>query len=463
LLDEVDRYPLVAKNEGSPIDIVKRRTANFHDSSFICVSTPTTEDDSKIYELFLSGTQSYWNIKCIHCQDYFYPEWKHVNWLDDQPETAKIVCPICGGLHDDNDRLVASQNGKYVAKFPERLKKSFHSNALVSPWAKLKEMVEEFIACDNQPSKLAPFKNTVLGLPYKYVGESVGDLTVSQRVKDYSINNIPNAVILLTAGADVQGDRIECEVLGHTADGRTYSIDYMVVNGDTKDLATFEEWKELLFVNNEYVREDGIRLYPSSTLIDSGYNTKIVYAFCERNKRLKINASKGIAGPRAMIAYSRSPYGASFYKVGVDIFKEQIYNNLQISDENKEGYCFFPHGRDQDYFIQLCQSETRVSTVDNRGQRYFHYVKKNKNMPNEALDCRVYAMAAYEIIRPQARRDAEYIIKKQQIVIENMQKDTEIGVKDAINEEIYKERATINKLLPSVSKYAAWSNNVKRI
>ena len=49
------------------------------------------------------------------------------------------------------------------------------------------------------------------------------------------------------------------------------------------------------------------------------------------------------------------------------------------------------------------------------------------------------------------------------LTIENMQKDTEIGVKDAINEEIYKERATINKLLPSVSKYAAWSNNVKRI
>jgi phage terminase large subunit GpA-like protein len=410
LLDEIDRYPPSAKTEGDPVDIVRRRSQNFHDSKFIAVSTPTVTGSSKIDTLYLDSDQRKWHIECIHCSDHFYPKWEHVTW--NEPEDAMIVCPSCGGLHNDNERLVASSNGKWVADNPGHRTPGFHTNALVSPWTKLKDMVYEFIACDNQPSKLQPFHNTVLGLPFEFSGEAVGDLSVSQRVEHYDKDSIPNDVIILTAGCDVQLDRIECEILGHTADGRTYNVEYLIIPGDTKTPDPYEDLKTEL-IEGEYTRQDGIKLSVMSTLIDSGYNTRIVYKFTEANKAHRIYSCKGAEGPRAMIVQSQSKFGASFYKVGIDIYKEQLYNNLQITDSSKDGYCHFPDTRNQDYFIQLCQSETRTYTTDKRGQKYWHYEKKDKNGRNEALDVRVYAMAAFELVKRVTKKNAEYGIKKQ--------------------------------------------------
>ncbi len=459
LLDEVDRFPISAKTEGDPVEIVRRRSQNFHDSKFLAVSTPTVEGESKIAALYEDSDQRKYHISCVHCNELFEPKWELVKWQN--PEDALLHCPHCGSGHNDNERLKASQKGEWIASNPGHRTPGFHTSALVSPWVKLTDLVYEFVATENLPSKLQPFFNTVLGLPYKYKGKAVGDIEISNRVEKYTTITIPNDVILLTSGGDVQGDRIEAEVLGHTADGRFYNIDYLIVQGDTKDLATFIEFRNLL-METPYIREDGIRLSVQSTLIDSGFNTKMVYEFVKRYKKDRIFACKGVSGPVAMLTLSQSKFNASFYRVGVDVFKELLYNQLQITDPEKTGYCHFPVARTMDYFEQLCQSETRTLITDKKGRRYWHYQNVDKKR-NEALDVRIYSLAAYELIKNVTRRDAEYIIKKQQIVIENMQKDTEIGVKDAINEEIYKERATINKLLPSVSKYAAWSNNVKRI
>ena len=451
LLDEVDRYPDSAKSEGNPVNIVQRRSQNFHDSKFVAVSTPVIEETSKIYELFLDGDQRFWEIECVHCQTHFYPEWKHVSW--NEPKDAMLVCPHCGGLHNDNERLVASQNGKYVARNPGHRTPTFHTNALVSRWVTLEQLVHEFVACNNEQAKLQPFQNTVLGWPSRNTGQEVGDLSVSQRGLEYDHTHIPNDVIILTCGADVQIDRIEYEVLGHTAEGQTYSIYYGVVPGDTRDLDTFRDFKKEI---NErlYVRLDGIKLDVVVTLIDSGFQTKTVYKFCDESKVERIYASKGIGGPRTMVTLSKSSFGATFYRLGVDIFKEQLYNNLQLTDETKVGYCFFPKGRDQEYFIQLCQSETRTSVVDNRGQRYWHYEKKNKNQANEALDCRIYAMAAYEIIRPVAKKNAEYNIKKQLNSAQLLEKEPEIDqIQKTINSPINPP-----KIVERPSKYGGWNN-----
>ncbi len=450
LLDEVCRFPFSAKTEGDPVQIVRRRSQNFHDSKFIAVSTPTVEGASKISELFLDTDQCYYHIECIHCKELFYPEWKHVTW--NEPEDAMIVCPSCGGLHNDNERLVASSNGKYIARNPGHRNKGFHTNILVSPWIKLKNVVHEFIACDNEPAKLQPFWNTCLGLEYKYQGQEVGDISISSRGIEYDHLSIPNDVIILTCGCDVQNDRVEYEVLGHTSEGQTYSIYYGVVPGDTRDLDTFAQFKDEL-LTRKYIRQDGIQLDVSVTLIDSGYQTKNVYKFCDLSKKEKIYASKGIAGPKAMITLSKSPYGATFYRVAVDIFKEQLYNNLQLTDTSKAGYSYFPIDRGQDYFVQLCQSETRTSTVDKRGQRFWHYEKKSKNDPNEALDCRVYAMAAFEIIRPVAKKNAEYNIRKQLLQV----KEPIIIEKEVKSEPIQNPINSFN-VIPKASKYSNWGN-----
>jgi phage terminase large subunit GpA-like protein len=411
LLDEVDRFPISAKQEGDPVNIVRRRSQNFHDSKVIAVSTPTQTDASKIDSLYQDSDQRKWHIKCIHCGDDFYPEWSHVKWT--VPEDAGLACPLCGGLHTSHERLVASKNGRWVAYNPGHRTPGFHTNALVSPWVTLTDMVHEFVACENLPNKLQPFYNTILGLPYKFIGEVMGDISIAQRIEKYTPLTLPNEIMYITVGADVQKNRIEAEVLGHTENGGTYNVDYIVFECDTRKPAAFEMFRDHLF-SQVFRRVDGVVLDISVTFIDSGDNTKMVYQFTDKNRKNKIYAIKGIGGPSSMLTLSKSDYGSSFYRVGVDIFKEMVFNDLQIADPLHPKFCHFPESRSHDYFTQLCESETRSSKTDAKtGKQHYFYRKKTTNTRNEALDCRVYALAAFELIRTRVRRDALYRIKKQ--------------------------------------------------
>jgi phage terminase large subunit GpA-like protein len=410
LLDEIDRFPASAKTEGDPVDIVRRRSQNFHDSKFVAVSTPTVTGHSKIHTLYLDSDQRKYNIKCVHCSELFYPEWKHITWIE--PEDAALVCPSCGGLHNDVERLTASKNGKWIATNPAHRTPGFHTNAIVSPWIKLTSLVYEFLACENEPAKLQPFHNTVLGLPFEISGEAVGSIEVQEHTYDFNKSNIPADVIILTVGADCQQSEIHYEVLGHTETGQTYSIDYKIIEGDTSDLATFELFKTSV-LDSEYTRVDKIKLKVSITFIDSGYNTKIVYKFCEANKRNNIYAIKGFSGPRTMLVKSTSKFGAGFYKIAVDLYKELLFANLKIVDKTKDGFCYFPKDRQQSYFEELCESEIRTYTKDKNGTGFWAYRKKASSTRNEALDIRIYAMAAYDLVKKITIKNAEYSIKKQ--------------------------------------------------
>jgi len=450
LLDEVDRFPKSAKNEGDPVSLVSRRVQNFPDSKIIAVSTPTIKGDSKIESLFLDSDQRHWHIKCLHCAEFFYPQWKHVTWT--VPEDAAIACPHCGGLHNEHQRLKASQHGKWVAFNPGHRIPGFHTNALVTPLGKpLVDFVYEFLATENRPSNLQPFYNTVLGLPYEFVGADLTDPN-SVKLTDYDRTRIPEDVMFLTCGADVQIDRIEYEVVGHTAQGQTYSIDYQVIQGDTKDLATFEEFKHTL-LTTKYLREDGVSLEVNRTLIDCAYNSKIVYKFTDNNRIHQIYACRGVDGAKPLITQSTSKFGATFYRVASDIFKEKLFNDLQLTDESKYGYCYFPVGRDKEYFTQLCLSETAERTVDNRGRSYLHFKKKTPDSRNEALDCRIYAMAAFEMIRGNQRDNIMYRLEVQ---LERLKKGLESEPKYVESSE--KEPEVINKteVLPAVDPYDKW-------
>lgn len=468
LLDEVDRFPASAKTEGDPVDIVRRRSQNFPDSKFIAVSTPTITGSSKIAQLYANSDQRKWHIQCIHCDEYFYPEWKHVSWTD--PEDALLFCPHCGAGLNDNERLVSSTKGIWVASNPGHHIPGFHTNALVSPWVKMVNLVREFVLTENKPERLQPFYNTVLGLDYEYVGESISDLAVAQRVESYTTTTIPNEVFVLTAGVDVQGDRFEWEVLGHTENGSTFNIDYKIYPCDTKDESSYEELKNQL-LNTKYVRHDGVELQVFLTLIDSGYNTKQVYKFVGINKKNRIYAVKGVAGPKAMIVESKSKYGnANFYKVGVDIFKEMLFNQLQITDPSKPGYCHFPEDRSQEYFVQLCQSETRTWNIDKHGKGYWHFEKRDANTRNEPLDCRVYALAAFDILKKVGVRNAQYSVKKQ---LEKSSKQAEKPLKVEENAieptEIVDIKANVEQKTEvpintntKTGKYSSWKQTVHK-
>lgn len=83
--------------------------------------------------------------------------------------------------------------------------------------------------------------------------------------------------LFLTAGVDIQKDRIECEVAAWGRNKQSWSVEYFVLDGDT---AKPEVWKQLENVlNRDYPHESGITLPIRVMCVDSGYATQDVYSF----------------------------------------------------------------------------------------------------------------------------------------------------------------------------------------
>ncbi|MBF0137477.1 MAG: phage terminase large subunit family protein, partial [Magnetococcales bacterium] len=127
-----------------------------------------------------------------------------------------------------------------------------------------------------------------------------------------------------------------------------------------------------------------------------GKAAKMGYAFCRNRQDRRVWAIKGRGGMGVPIwprRPSRSNKGrVPLFIVGVDAAKEAIHSRLRLKDPGP-GCCHFPVTRDADWFRQL--TAERVTTRFHRGRPIREWKKRDGDR-NEALDCRVYAMAALQ-------------------------------------------------------------------
>ena len=405
MLDEVDRYPESAGKEGDPVTLALKRTTTFWNRKAILVSTPTIKNMSRIEAAYEETDKRQFIVPCHHCNTKQALRWGQVKWdkVDKEydPNTARYECVSCGSYWTDAQRWNATKQGEWEAtKTPNNPKwVGFHLNELYSPWVQLDEMVARFLEAKRLPENLKAFINTALGETWEEQGESPEPNDLLARCEDYSPDTIPNDVVLLTAGIDTQDDRLEIEVLGWGPEYETWNVDYQIFEGNPAGPAVWQQLND--YLKRTFKREDNRPLRVKSACIDSGgHYTQEVYKWARGYKhdaRLVIRAIKGQAGVGRPII-NRGKTEAQI--VGVDSAKERIYNHLGI-DELGPGYCHFPLERDAIYFEQLT-AEKKI-TKFNKGFPYTAWVNANKAR-NEALDCRVYAHAAYELINPNLPR-----------------------------------------------------------
>ena len=203
---------------------------------------------------------------------------------------------------------------------------------------------------------------------------------------------VPAQVAVLTCGIDVQDDRLELEVVGWGRDEESWSIDYRVLWGDPSgpDL-----WTELdAYLDGRFAHEtlaDGLRL-EAACLDTGGHHTLAAYAFCRGKERRRIWAIKGGSGKRPIWPKrpSRANKGkVNLFTLGVDAAKEALFARLKKAPPGA-GTLHFPLDRDAPYFEQLTAERKRTRYVKGFAQPFWW---KPDNRRNEALDCRVYAMA----------------------------------------------------------------------
>lgn len=405
IFDEVDGYPAMAGGgrgaEGDPMALAVRRTEWAWDRKIIMGSTPTIKDLSRIEAAWEESDQRFYEVPCPECGAYHPILWQNIKWEEDKPETAAHLCETCGCLWSHDKKRAAIQKGKWVITRPEI--KNHHGYRIwagysLSPNATWANLAQEFLEAKKDYGLLQTFVNTQLGETWETEqGEAIEPNVIMARAEGYSTDPIPDGVLVITAGVDVQGDRLEMEIVGWGKDEESWSLQYLVFHGNPNRNDVWEQLEDTL--DQTYVTNSGVELRISATCVDSGAATASVYNWIAPRQGKRIWAVKGsnmagkpIAGRPSKVDKGR----VSLIPVGTDTAKELIYARLKI-EERGAGYCHFPKYYDEEYFQQLT-SEKAVQTY-HKGVPKIVWRKMRKR--NEALDCRVYALAAMKFLNPQ--------------------------------------------------------------
>jgi phage terminase large subunit GpA-like protein len=174
-----------------------------------------------------------------------------------------------------------------------------------------------------------------------------------RRGENYGPQSIPDAVRLLTAGVDVQGDRLEVQITGFGAFEETWTVRHEVLPGDPAQRGVWDLLDGVLL--QPYRTDVGREIRVRVTCVDSGgHHQHQVLTYCR--SRRSVLPIKGIAGPRPVwpIRASRTKSDARIFMIGVDTGKDLIYGRLRILKPGP-GYIHFPIGGafDETYFAQL--------------------------------------------------------------------------------------------------------------
>jgi phage terminase large subunit GpA-like protein len=393
LCDEIDRYPASAGAEGDPIQLARKRTATFWNRKIVMVSTPTNKGLSRIEDAFELSDQRHYHVPCKHCEEYQKLKWGNVKWDEDSPETARYMCEHCGTLWSESERAWSIRNGQWIAEKPFKGTAGFAISGLYSPWTPLADGVRDFLNVKKNPEQLRVWTNTYLGDLWEDQGDRIDDWALADRRE--SMPTVPDNVLVLVAGVDVQDNRLEISVIGIGRDDESYVISHETMYGDP---STPQLWTALdTKIFQQYETESGRQIAIRSTCIDSGgHFTNSVYNYCKKHAGRRVFAIKGVGGEGKPIAGRPSKNNVAkcpLFPVGVDTVKDLLFARMRIAEQGA-GYIHFSDSLSDEYFKQL--TAEKIVTRYHKGFKRREFVKTRPR--NEALDCFVYALAAYAIV-----------------------------------------------------------------
>lgn len=394
LLDEVDRFPLSAGKEGDPAKLAEKRTNNFWNRKKIKVSTPTIKGISRIDKAYENSTMEEFQIPCPSCEGYQSLEWERVD-----KETNGMSCKFCGSIHSEKewkkDKLL---NGKWVAIKPENKKhRGFHLNEFYSPWKSWEEIIKEYYDVKEDLEQLKVWWNTSLGLPWvENINEVIDWEKLIDRREEYKAE-LPDGVLLLTCGIDVQDNRIEAEVVGWGLDRESWGIESAIFTGNPSQN---EVWEKLdRFLNKKFSFSDGFELELAISCIDTGgHKTQETYKFVEkRQKEKRLIAVKGVGGMYVPVinGFNRvKNYEVDLLSLGSNALSDMVIGALKV-EEPGAGYCHFPSDPKKRYGTSYFKQLTAEKKVMKNKSISWEKIRER----NEAFDIRKYAIAGLELLQ----------------------------------------------------------------
>lgn len=425
--DEVDGY--LRTVEGHPVGLLWQRSATFGDQRFLVeISTPTIKGASYIESAYEMGDQRHFFVCCPHCDDHVTIEWENVRWdgqretheetlvaIDEQkPDTAHLYCPSCGCQWSEGERIAAirqaeSKGAGWKALRPFDGHASYHLNEFYSVFRTVPAIVRDYLD-KLRTGDLQTFTNVSLARTWEEAAEEIDPDSLMARREEYSAA-APLGVLYITAGIDMQPDRLEVEIVGWGVGEESWSLGYVVIWGDPMTPDPWNDLDDLLAETWEH--ESGAVLPVSAACLDTGGNkgyTQAAYDYAAGRTGRRLFAIKGVAGwDRPVVGKAqrkqsgRKRRNVDLFLVGVDQVKLVVSRRLQLTVPGP-GYCHFPADREAEWFQQLTAEKLTLHYVKGFAVRQW---KKPDKARNEALDCRGYAYAALKIMSPSFKQLAK--------------------------------------------------------
>jgi len=418
-LDEVDAYPASADEEGDPVTLAEARTTTFaHRRKVFMVSTPTIRGLSRIEREFEASDQRRYFVPCPHCGAMQWLQFERLRWAKGQPETAAYHCEACDKPIAEHHKTQMLERGEWrataVSDNPHAI--GFHLSALYSPigWKSWEQIARDWRAAQGSDEMLRAARNTLLGETWVESGEA----PEWQRLADRRITfpaQIPAGGLFLTAGADVQKDRIEVDVWAWGRGLESWLVDHIVIPGGPDDPACWDKLTSLL--SQTWTHENGAIMTLAKLAIDTGYESAAVYAWARKQGIAQVAPVKGlegfnratpVSGPTfvdATVNGRKLKRGARLWTVATATFKAETYRYLRIERPSNEdralgvadpaGTIHLPDWADSEWLKQLV-GEQLITIRNKRGFARQEWQKLRER--NEALDTRVYARAAAWIL-----------------------------------------------------------------
>lgn len=385
IVDELDRMVADAGGEGSPLRIVGARLKNFARGLLVSASTPTITGASAGFDAWASGSRELWTWRCLDCGELFVPWSRFLRWApgargDDAAGTARLVCPHCGVEVTDADKGMIERSGLYVPQAiqdggdlvpdPERTPagavRSFWVPGLASPWVRFSDLARQLSNAygTRNPAEIQPIVNTWAGELFALDGDAPDHDELAQlQAQQLRRGQAPSWAQRLTAGVDVQQDRLYWTARGWGPKGQTHTVEYGELFGDPM----FDDvWMALARALADVADATGLDLVRA--FVDSGYKPgrdsraeHSVYRACRRNAtwfptKGYNNQGKPMSSSLIDVTLDGGRVirgGLRLWRLQAPYWKGHLYGRIRWPAGQAEGRWTLPGDADPDYLAQL--------------------------------------------------------------------------------------------------------------
>lgn len=485
VLDEVDLYAPDAKNQA------EARTRTFkHEKKIYEVSTPSFEDGT-IWVDLTTEAQEIWDYYavCPTCGDLHRFDFSRIIIPPGVTDPKKVVtnnsaryrCD-CGAEWDDADKWTATQAGEWIIRplcnscdgnvelidgvCPEchgtEMRQvedasvvGFHLPAFFSQFVSISDIAAAYLTTllDPTPSNLRYFYNDFLALPVpdNADGETADEKHIYERREDYApkgaLWSIPMEACLLLMSVDVQDNRLEYEIVAWGPGKQTWGIETASIMGSP---GRDDVWRQLDDVREKtFLHESGVRLRISACGIDTGgHHTDEAYKYVKKRQAQRVYALKGANTPGKPLTSkptTKNRRRVRLYTVGTETAKDSLIAWLQVTEPGPR-HMHFPRTYGLEYFRQLC-SEKGFNRKDKRtGRTVRVWAKKKGYNRNEALDLRVYNLAAFDILNPNLEKLSRDLLSQVGELEEDASEQVRGALRKAVEGRLRKKLEKLDEL-----------------